>query len=194
MKHDSLHLRHLIMSALFAALILISTRYFQFPIPATGGYIHPRRCALPACRLAASPALRHGGSVRRHHAGRRARRLRRLRHSHLYHQAVGRRGGQAGLSPFVSRHSHLQENAAALSDQRLRGRISYGHGLLFLQCRRARRWSGGSRQHSKRLAPGRLWHRLRHHAVFPLGKSPSPEITAIALIKNAPCTARSHFL
>lgn len=41
MKRDSLHLRHLIMSALFAALILISTRYFQFPIPATGGYIHP---------------------------------------------------------------------------------------------------------------------------------------------------------
>jgi uncharacterized membrane protein len=41
MKRRSIHLRHLIMSALFSAMILITTRYFQFPIPATGGYIHP---------------------------------------------------------------------------------------------------------------------------------------------------------
>jgi uncharacterized membrane protein len=41
MNRRSLHLRHLIMSALFAALILVATRFFQIPIPATGGYIHP---------------------------------------------------------------------------------------------------------------------------------------------------------
>ena len=38
------------MSALFAALIFVSTRFFQIPIPATGGYVHPGDCL---CLLAA---------------------------------------------------------------------------------------------------------------------------------------------
>lgn len=41
MNRRFLHLRYLIMSALFSALILVATRFFQFPIPATGGYLHP---------------------------------------------------------------------------------------------------------------------------------------------------------
>ncbi|MBR5798038.1 MAG: ECF transporter S component, partial [Clostridia bacterium] len=50
MKKHSLQLRNLVMSALFAALIYVSTRFFQIPIPATGGYIHPGDCL---CLLAA---------------------------------------------------------------------------------------------------------------------------------------------
>ena len=50
MKKYSVHLRSLVMSALFAAMIFVSTRFFQIPIPATGGYIHPGDCL---CLLAA---------------------------------------------------------------------------------------------------------------------------------------------
>ncbi len=50
MKQHSVHLRNLVMSAFFAALIYVSTRFFQIPIPATGGYIHPGDCL---CLLAA---------------------------------------------------------------------------------------------------------------------------------------------
>ena len=41
MNRRSIHLRYLVMSSLFAALILVATRFFQIPIPATGGYLHP---------------------------------------------------------------------------------------------------------------------------------------------------------
>ncbi len=50
MKKRSVYLRNLVMAALFAALIFVSTRFFQIPIPATGGYIHPGDCL---CLLAA---------------------------------------------------------------------------------------------------------------------------------------------
>lgn len=40
MKPRSSHLRHLVMSALFAALIYVSTCFLQIPTPA-GGYVHP---------------------------------------------------------------------------------------------------------------------------------------------------------
>jgi uncharacterized membrane protein len=50
MKKHSVHLHHMVMAALFAALIYVATRFFQIPMPTTGGYIHPGDCL---CLLAA---------------------------------------------------------------------------------------------------------------------------------------------
>ncbi len=35
------HLQHLVMAAMFAALIYVSTCFIQIPNPASGGYVHP---------------------------------------------------------------------------------------------------------------------------------------------------------
>lgn len=40
MKHRA-HLQHLVMAAMFAALIYVSTCFVQIPNPASGGYVHP---------------------------------------------------------------------------------------------------------------------------------------------------------
>ena len=48
-SHRRNHLRHMIFTALFAALIYVTTRYFQIP-NGFGGYVHPGDCL---CLLAA---------------------------------------------------------------------------------------------------------------------------------------------
>lgn len=41
MRPRSSHLRHLVLAAMFAALIYVSTCFVQIPNPASGGYVHP---------------------------------------------------------------------------------------------------------------------------------------------------------
>lgn len=41
MRERRKHLQHLVMAAMFAALIYVSTCFIQIPNPASGGYVHP---------------------------------------------------------------------------------------------------------------------------------------------------------